>query len=271
MIKQITAWILAILVAFSSAIYQKVTGPTYPVKIDKTVDNLHLSGKLSRSGTTGEQTPITITIVDADSSVSAKLIYKKYRYNEQWNEIEMIRKGDNTFTASLPSMPPAAKLEYALIISRNDQQVFRQETATVIRYKGKVSPKVLVPHIIFIFLAMIISNLVIFLLLFTGKIEVKYIITTILFMLLGGFVFGPIVQKMAFGAYWTGFPFGYDLTDNKVLIGLIGWLLAYYKRNAPKAKWWVWGAYLLMLIVFLIPHSMLGSELNYETMEIIQR
>lgn len=31
-------------------------------------------------------------------------------------------------------------------------------------------------------------------------------------MTLGGMILGPIVQKYAFGEYWTGFPFGGDLT-----------------------------------------------------------
>ena len=35
---------------------------------------------------------------------------------------------------------------------------------------------------------------------------------------LGGMILGPIVQKYAFGAYWTGIPFGHDLTDAKNLV-----------------------------------------------------
>ena len=34
------------------------------------------------------------------------------------------------------------------------------------------------------------------------------------------------VQKAAFGAYWTGFPFGYDLTDNKTVLMWLAWVLA---------------------------------------------
>ena len=31
-------------------------------------------------------------------------------------------------------------------------------------------------------------------------------------LVVGGLVLGPIVQKYAFGAFWTGWPNGYDLT-----------------------------------------------------------
>ena len=36
-------------------------------------------------------------------------------------------------------------------------------------------------------------------------------------LLVGGFVLGPLMQWYGFGAWWTGVPFGWDLTDNKTL------------------------------------------------------
>jgi hypothetical protein len=87
-------------------------------------------------------------------------------------------------------------------------------------------------------------------------------------LVLGGLIFGPIVQKYAFGEYWTGFPFGIDLTDNKTLIAAIGWiiaLIAIVKTSNPKK--WVIFASVLMFIVYLIPHSVLGSELDYNELD----
>ena len=77
-------------------------------------------------------------------------------------------------------------------------------------------------------------------------------------------IMGPIVQKFAFGAYWTGFPFGMDLTDNKTLIVLIFWIIAFVMlRKRPTARVWTILASLMTLIIFMIPHSMHGSELDY--------
>jgi hypothetical protein len=90
---------------------------------------------------------------------------------------------------------------------------------------------------------------------------------TLGFLIVGGMILGPLVQKFAFGEYWTGFPFGMDLTDNKTLIALIGWiiaLIAVYKSKKP--RYWVLGAAVLTLVIFLIPHSLLGSELDYSKM-----
>ncbi len=81
-------------------------------------------------------------------------------------------------------------------------------------------------------------------------------------------ILGPIVQKYAFGEFWTGFPNGTDLTDNKTLIAFIGWLLALFAVvKEKKQKFWVGFATLLMFVVFLIPHSVMGSELDYSKLD----
>jgi len=83
-------------------------------------------------------------------------------------------------------------------------------------------------------------------------------------MLIGGMILGPVVQKYAFDAYWTGWPFGHDLTDNKSLVAFIFWLVAlgYQIRNRQKKSWAVVAA-IILLVVYMIPHSVLGSEIDY--------
>ncbi len=83
----------------------------------------------------------------------------------------------------------------------------------------------------------------------------------------GGLILGPIVQKFAFGAYWTGFPLGGDLTDSKTLFVVLFWLAAHLLRK--KGRWWTVAATVLMVAVYLIPHSVLGSELDYKTGKVI--
>jgi hypothetical protein len=79
----------------------------------------------------------------------------------------------------------------------------------------------------------------------------------------GGMALGMFVQKFAFGEYWTGVPFGFDLTDNKTLLAFIGWIIAIIAIfKSKKPAYWIIGAAIFMLIIFLIPHSMFGSELD---------
>jgi hypothetical protein len=76
------------------------------------------------------------------------------------------------------------------------------------------------------------------------------------------------MQKFAFGAFWTGFPFGADLTDNKTMVALIGWIIALIAgRKSKSPRSWYLGAAILLLVVFLIPHSLLGSELDYSEVD----
>ena len=101
----------------------------------------------------------------------------------------------------------------------------------------------------------------------------KWTIVAFSAMTLGGMILGPLVQKSAFGEYWTGFPFGGDFTDNKMLIMWVAWALALAiigfkpkkKENVSRAA--VLGAALVMTVVYLIPHSMGGSTLNYDAVD----
>jgi hypothetical protein len=88
-------------------------------------------------------------------------------------------------------------------------------------------------------------------------------------MTLGGLILGPFVQKAAFGAYWTGFPWGYDLTDNKTLLMWLAWAFAAGAAgfSLRAREGWVrvavMAASVAMTVVYLIPHSLRGSQLDY--------
>jgi FtsH-binding integral membrane protein len=88
---------------------------------------------------------------------------------------------------------------------------------------------------------------------------------TLLLLLAGGMILGPLVQKYAFDAYWTGIPFGYDLTDNKTLIGVAFWVIAWLGNRGKDRPYLTILAAIMLLLVYSIPHSMFGSELNYNS------
>jgi hypothetical protein len=93
----------------------------------------------------------------------------------------------------------------------------------------------------------------------------KYANWTLYLFIAGGFILGPLVQKFAFGDLWTGIPFGWDLTDNKTLIAGIFWVLAVIMNRKKERPVYVILAALVLLLVFSIPHSLFGSELNVAT------
>jgi hypothetical protein len=98
----------------------------------------------------------------------------------------------------------------------------------------------------------------------------KYGIWTLILLSAGGMILGPVVQKFAFGELWTGVPFGWDLTDNKTLIAFLFWLLAVIMNLKKERPQYTILAAVILLLVYSIPHSLFGSELDYETGEVIQ-
>jgi hypothetical protein len=180
----------------------------------------------------------------------------------------MDRQNDS-LVAALPNQPPAGKLQYKVVLSYQGKETsLTGEEPVIIRFKGAVPLWILIPHVIVMFMAMLFSARAGLEAIRPKSNPRKLALWTTGLLFVGGFILGPLVQKFAFGALWTGFPFGYDLTDNKTLIAFIGWIIAIFAgRKGRPARGWVLAAAILLLIVFLIPHSVLGSELDYSEMD----
>ena len=265
--KSILLWLIAFVLTVITAVYQRLTGPTYPVTGEVIINSEVVKYKLDRThGGEGDH-PIEISV--DDETICGELLWKRNKTNDEWTSIEMTRQ-DKKLVASLPHQPPAGKLVYHIILQNDDDEVvvLPEKGEVIIRFKGDVPIYFLIPHIIFIFGAMLLSTRTGLEYFNEGKKFKPLTILTFVFVIIGGFILGPIIQYYAFGAFWTGFPFGHDLTDNKILVGFIGWLLALialYKFKNPKR--WIVFASILMFIIFLIPHSLLGSELDYNELD----
>lgn len=259
---KILIWILAFSITAGFAIYQRMTGPTYPVNGETTVGDSRVSFKLLTSKTVGRDAPVILHA--PDSSITGYLSYRRYKSHDEWTRMELQRNGQN-LRAHLPAQPPAGKIMYKVFLTKNgNTKSLTGDEPVMLRYKGAVPAAILIPHVVLMFLAMLFSNRAALEALDPNGQFRKYMLWTIGFFLAGGFILGPLVQKFAFGELWTGIPFGYDLTDNKTLIAMLGWLLAWRKnRKGQQNRVWIIIAAILMLAVYLIPHSVLGSELDY--------
>ncbi len=256
-------WLIAILIAASAMFYQRATGPTYPKKVKVNIGGN--SYKLSLLRSHGGKDDCAIEIEIADKDVKGKMFYKRYKSKDPWTEVEMQREGDK-LTAMLPWQPPAGKLAYYLELAKGGKPVFvSREEPVVIRYKGAVPLWILVPHIFFMVLTIIFSAATLVFALANHPSYERYAYTAISVLIMGGLILGPIVQKFAFGEYWTGIPFGYDLTDNKTLFLFLAWVIALFIHRKRKNRWIFVLAAVAALAIYAIPHSAMGSELNYET------
>jgi hypothetical protein len=258
--KSLLIWIITIIFTLFIAIYQRMTGPSYPVTGKVMIQSEEIKFKLPRTSDseTGEQ----IKIIISDKAVEGVMKFKRYKSNDSMTSIKMEREGDY-LVATIPPQPSAGKVMYKVSLISEKEYALTDDWV-IIRYKGIVPASILIPHIILMFLAMLFSTRAGLEALFKGIKTYRFSFVALVTLFIGGGILGPIVQKYAFGAYWTGWPFGYDLTDNKTLVALIFWAIAFFKlaRNKYDRKWAVIAA-IILLAVYLVPHSVLGSEIDY--------
>lgn len=265
--KKILFWVLAVIISLGAMVYQKMTGPTYPKKYKISYKNEEFRFELPRSnnGRPGAY-PVEIELPEI---FSAQLVWRLFPTENPWDTIEMERQGD-LLTAGLPHQPPAGKIEYHLELTANGEPVDMQDDENVvIRFRGDVPAWVLIPHVLMMILTVIWSMATIIFALANIPTYKKHIGVTIIFLIIGGFILGPLVQKFSFGQYWTGWPFGDDMTDNKTLFALVAFAVAWFLREKSYGRWLAVFAALVMLAVYLIPHSMNGSTLDVETGEVV--
>jgi hypothetical protein len=262
LVKAIALWLVAVLITLASAWWQRTSGPTYPVRAQVTLGGTRQELRLERSHGGADDQPIRLLVPDPE--VTAEVAWRRFPSAEQWT-VEPLRREGERLIGRLPHQPPAGKLEYQVRLRRGTESAVVPDQPAVTRFKGEVPAEVLVPHILFMFAAMLVSNRAGLEALAGGAGVARLAWVTFGLLVLGGFVFGPVVQKYAFGYWWAGVPFGWDLTDNKTLLAGIAWLVAVARlRGAHVARVAVIVAALVTVAVFVIPHSTWGSELRWD-------
>jgi hypothetical protein len=255
--KTFAYWCVAINITLFLSIYQRMTGPTHPKKVDIELRGESYQEKLPRSGLQKDE---IVRLKEVPPGVSAQMHYRRYPTSEGYTTVDFTWK-DGVWQAALPAQPIAGKLQYYITVDGKD---YLKDEPVVIRFRDDVPAYILIPHILLMFGAMLFAVYT-FLLVVTHKEYRKWLKTTVATLFVGGFIFGPLVQHAAFGPWWTGFPYGTDLTDNKTLIAFLFFLAALATLKWKYNKWLVGLAVLVMIAVFTIPHSAYGSEYDYTT------
>jgi hypothetical protein len=253
--------------------YQRRTGPSWPIEIDTTLAGAEVAGELPRSH--GGPGGAAIDLYAPDPAIEGRVVWRRYPTSDPWHVMPLSRVGSRLI-AELPHQPPAGKLEYSLRLRRGEttESFPRHETA-VIRFRGDVPAYILIPHILLMFLALTVVLRTGLALAVGDPAPERFVPWTLLMMVPGGLILGPLVQKYAFGAYWTGWPVGDDWTDTKTLAAVAAWIAA--GLIARRASDTAGGARLkravlsvataVTLAVYLIPHSAHGSELDWSKVD----
>lgn len=277
-------WTAATLVMLSSAVYQRLTGPTHPERGTITIQGEPQRYRLLRSEETVRSARVAVPAPPEGGS--GRVFWRRFPTEDPYQVLAMEEEvrddGRRELAAYLPAQPASGKVEYrvevdteaglALIPAGGDEP---DERTIVLRFKDPVPTPVLIAHVAFMFFGMLVGVRAALGAAFSPGSVARLSWVTLGMLTVGGMVLGPIVQKHAFGAYWTGFPFGYDLTDNKTLIMWVAWIAACAvlgwkaRKAAPgwKARAAVLAAGAVMIVVYLIPHSLRGSQLDYDAVD----
>jgi len=274
----ILLWLLSGLITVACFLYQDKTGPTYPLEGEIDTNLGEVNYTFLRSETIG--TDLKVMFLDPlPDGIEGSVQYRRYKSNDDWSTIpmqagsfEFSRRGETEviqgFGAELPYLKErAGKYEYFVFVDdgSGDPVSVTGDKPIYARYKASVPMWALGLHILVIFASMTLAIRTSLEAIFDGNF--KWMITaTIISLLIGAFLLGPLVQWYAFGVWWSGIPFGYDWTDNKVLVELVFWLIAaYMNRGSNRSRGSVYLAGFVTLLVYFIPHSIFGSEFDYTT------
>jgi hypothetical protein len=249
-----------VLVAAAAA-YQRMTGPTYPVKGKVHVGALEVRFSLPTSSSAEGNEEIRLATPDA--TVRGSIELRRFPSNDPWSRSALLRQGE-FLIAHIPHQPPAGKVMYRIYLEHGADLTPLTQDPVVLRYKGDVPLAIMIPHIVLMFLAMLFSTRA-GIEAFLRRPELRRLSWwTVVTLAIGGLILGPLVQKFAFGAFWTGWPFGGDLTDNKTIVAFLFWAIALWRLHKQRdARAWAIAASVILFLVYMIPHSLLGSQLDY--------
>lgn len=304
----ITLWTITFFLTAAFLVWQKMSGPTYEVRVNSEVGGIPVRGELLRTHSINGDLPVVLNLGDPElgnPGVRGTVIWRRYPTSDAWERLPMNYQ-DGQLKATLPRQPMAGKLEYTVELQSDAELQDERYTGSiedgsikyfppekkgpaVARFKGDVPNLILVFHVTFMILGMFFSTGAGLDALTRGRSLKTLSRFAFLFLLIGGLMLGPVVQKYAFDAYWTGWPFGEDWTDNKLAVGALVWLITMLlagKTVAPReqgegerptlpytqaARWSAVVAMLAILVIYSIPHSIHGSTFDYETGEHVQR
>jgi len=259
-------WILAFVLAVALGAFQRMTGPTYPKHGRAVVGGEELRYSLAR--THGGEGGLRVEVAVPGAGVQGEVSWRRFPTDEPWQSLPMARNEDGALEAEIPHQPPAGKVEYRVQLEDGATTVTLPAGEPVVaRFRAEVPAGVLIPHILAMFGAMMLAT--------RSLLEEfrphrprprRLVLATMVLLVVGGLFLGPAVQKYAFDAWWTGWPVGTDLTDNKTALATLAWLPATLLalRNRPLRAAVIVG-WLVMMGVFLVPHSFRGSQIDWSS------
>jgi len=229
----------------------------------------------------GPGQPEILLKADRPLEIGAEVIYR-VPGSQAADTVAMTEISSGVWSARLPQREKGERIEYGFLLTSREESDAGITTASsrtgyhLIKYKGEVSITVLILHILCMFAAfyfIVEASIGALAVLFRGEDREFTVAQTrwvLLFTFLGGWPLGFTLNWQRFGPLWEGFPFGYDITDNKTQLIAIFWLIvaamawksfANRRTGRDRASPVVYAtaviiASVLSMILYLVPHSL---------------
>jgi hypothetical protein len=154
-------WLLALLLTLGSALWQRLSGPSYPLRVRAELGDVSVRGRLVRNADTGTPLPVRLKLSGATADtagIGGEVVWRRYPSVENWNRLVLQREG-SSLLAEIPTQPAAGKVQYRVELSRGaEQRNLPANRLAVARFKGHVPLWVLLPHILVMFCGMLWSS-----------------------------------------------------------------------------------------------------------------
>jgi len=248
-------WTIAVVLALVFSAWQRVSGPTYPIYGHATLAGTAFAYKLERTHAGAGDHDVAVT--PGGGGVAGSLRWREHADGAPWTIVPLRPGSRGALVGTLPHRGPGQKLDYLVeLVEGNASVTLPARGPATIRFRNDVPWWILIPHIVCMMGALLLST--------RGALEAmaggpklkEYTLRTLSALFLGGFPLGCAVSAFAFGQPWGGFPLGHDATDNKTLVAFIAWVIAavvVMRSRSPRAV--VIAAAVVMTLVYMIPHS----------------
>ena len=199
-------WIAALALMVGAAVWQRLTGPTHPRRGTTAIAGQDVRWRLLRSSVSGE--PFMVAL-PAPEGVTGAVHYRRYPTDEPFREVrDEPRRAERSWASCRPSPRPGSSSTTSRSRRPPGRSGSPRASPSSCASRATCRPCVLIPHVVTMFVSMMIGIRAA-LAAALGRPEARrYAWVAVVGIAIGGLVLGPIVQKYAFGAYWTGWPFG---------------------------------------------------------------
>jgi hypothetical protein len=263
-------YIIALLLTVVLLFIARRTSMRHSVEITKDINEIKMIHNTTTEGFS-EGAVVTLKSNQTDREVAV------VRFADQpggpYQEINMMPQS-GVYKTNLPAKVRGSKQYYHIDVYKDNIKIasFPNSGDLIIKYKGHVTPIIIIGHILFMFATIFFGLMAVFtsIDLARGKGDVRrsvsFLLLTFISAVLGGLPFGIAVTYQTFGEGWGGWPIGHDITDSKteflILFWLITLILSWRGLTGRKMtvsdktySFLVILSFVVTFITFLIPHS----------------